>query len=249
MKTALVIPAYNEEEALLNTIPRLYHFLDKSQLRESVVVIIAENGSEDRTREVMHNIQQQYPHIQLLSITGRGRGNALRTAWNSVHDVDVVGYMDADLSTGLEVLPKCLEALYTADVAIGSRLHPQAHIQRSWQREILSRGYNALLRWFFRTSIQDAQCGCKFFRKPVIDQLVPQVENNNWFFDTELLLLAEAHDYRITQLPVQWIERKNGRVRVFMTCIENIRGMWRMKRRMKQLVQEEKRFKKNDCIL
>jgi hypothetical protein len=153
------------------------------------------------------------------------------TAWLA-SDADVVAYMDVDLSTGLAALRDLIEPLLAgrADVAIGSRLVPSAHVTRSFKRECISRGYNLLLRTALHLRVRDAQCGFKAVRAGVARELLPAIRDEGWFFDTELLVLAQRSRLRTVETPVVWIEDRDSRVRIASTAITDLRGVARMMR-------------------
>jgi hypothetical protein len=160
----------------------------------------------------------------------------LKAAWLA-SDADVVSYMDVDLSTNLQSFLPLIAPLATghSDVAIGSRLLKGAVVTRQWKREIISRCYNLLIKILFRNRFSDAQCGFKAVKRSVARQLLPEIENNEWFFDTELLLLAEERGLRVYEVPVDWIEDLDSRVKIVSTATEDIRGLLRIRaRRLRQ---------------
>jgi hypothetical protein len=169
----------------------------------------------------------------------RGRGRALRRAW-SESDAEALAYADVDLSTDLRHLPELLLAVWRGecDVAIGSRLVPGARIRRGWLRGTLSRVYNVLTRLLLRTRIRDLQCGFKVIRGTVARQLLPLVDNDHWFFDTELVILAERAGFRVREFPVRWVEDTDSRVRVWSTVDEDLRGITRLRRELPSKVRQ-----------
>jgi putative flippase GtrA len=170
--------------------------------------------------------------VRSIHLDEKGRGRALRRAWTD-NDAAVVAYMDIDLSTGLDALLPLVAPLVSghSDVAIGSRLAVGAQVARGPRREFISQCYNALLRVTFGNGFRDAQCGFKAIRSGVAQYLLPQVEDNEWFFDTELLLLAERNGLRVHEVPVTWIDDPDSRVRVMHTAANDIRGVARVARR------------------
>ena len=165
-----------------------------------------------------------------MRLEQRGRGRALRAAWTQ-SSADVVCYMDVDLSTNLRALPPMLAALIHSDydLATGSRLMHGAIVTRQWKREIISRTYNTLIRLMFWHRFRDAQCGFKGATRRAVECLVPQVKDQEWFFDTELLLKGERQGYRIFELPVEWIEDLDTRVRIVKTATDDIKGLIRVR--------------------
>jgi len=145
--------------------------------------------------------------------------------------MDIVSYMDVDLSTGLEAFPRLIRAIAVEgyDVAIGSRLAGQSRITRSLKRRVLTRGYNTLIKAMFLTRFGDAQCGFKAVSREAVQRIVPLIEDNNWFFDTELLILAEKIGYRVKDVPVEWVEDTDTRVKIGATVMEDLRGLLRLR--------------------
>jgi putative flippase GtrA len=170
--------------------------------------------------------------VRCLHLAQKGRGRALRTAW-SASDAAVVAYMDVDLSTDLDALLPLVAPLLSghSDVAIGTRLASNAHVVRGPKRELISRGYNLILRTTLRAGFSDAQCGFKAVRADVARELLPLVEDQGWFFDTELLVLAEHNGLRIHEVPVDWVDDPVSRVDIVRTATDDLRGVWRMLRR------------------
>ena len=161
-----------------------------------------------------------------------GRGRALRRAFLR-SEASWLGYMDADLSTHLAALPEALGRLgQGADLVIGSRLLPGARTRRRLHRETLSRVYNALVRALFGSRLSDHQCGFKFLTREACQQLVPRTQDDRWFFDTELLVLAQRAGRRVDEIPVDWIEDLGSTVRIVRTIVDDLRGMRRLRRRL-----------------
>ena len=225
----IVIPVLNEEERLPRGIVILHNFLQQEMLENPWRIVIADNGSTDRTRSVSEMLVQRYPGIGYMYIPQRGRGRALRAAWmESV--ADIVSYMDVDISTSLTHFPRLVRAIERGyDVAIGSRHVKGARVQRSFRREVLSRGYNLMIRGMFLTPFRDAQCGYKVLSRRAARALVPMVKDNHWFFDTELLIIASKWNYRIREVPVEWVEDANSRVNVVKTVWEDVKGLMRLR--------------------
>ncbi len=224
----IVIPVYNEEMAIGPCVDRLRCFLDEN-LSHDWQIIIANNGSTDRTVEVAGQLAAAERRVKLLNLSRKGRGLALRTAW-SQSPADIVSYMDVDLSTNLRYFPLLVEGLCCGyDVAIGSRLMQASMVARRLKREVLSRGFNLLIRLLFRTRFSDAQCGFKALRRDVAQTLLPYIVNNGWFFDAELLILAEKNGFRLFEAPVEWMEDLDSRVHLWSTAIEDIKGLVRMR--------------------
>jgi glycosyltransferase involved in cell wall biosynthesis len=227
----VVIPVYNEEHVLAGTVERLREYL-RAQSGFTWRILTADNASTDGTLEVARQLKDRYPgEVDYLHIPQKGRGRALKAAWLQ-SDRDVVCYMDVDLSTDIGHIPALVGAVGELgyDMAIGSRLARGAIVQRSLKREVISRGYVGLIKLAFLSGFSDAQCGFKAISRSAAHELLPLVENNEWFFDTELLLLAERFGYRIFEIPVRWDEDLDTRVNIRKTVIEDLNGLWRVRR-------------------
>jgi glycosyltransferase involved in cell wall biosynthesis len=224
----IVIPAYNEEKDLPRSVAVLWDFLNE-HLPYQWQIVIADNGSTDKTLAVAQALSQQYPRVAYVHLDQKGRGRALRRAWLGSR-ADAVSYMDVDLSTKLDAFPNLIKALDEGyGVAIGSRLMRGSKVRRSLKREITSRGYNLLIKIMFWPSFSDAQCGFKAVRRDVVQDIVPLTRDNAWFFDTELLLLAQRRGYRIKEVPVEWVEDAGSTVKIAKTAWEDIKGLLRLR--------------------
>ena len=228
----IVVPVYNEEAGLERSIRRLHAYL-MGQFPLSWVVTIADNASTDGTWRVAQRLAAHLPGVRALHLDEKGRGRALRAAW-SRSTSPVVAYMDVDLSTDLDALLPLVAPLVSghSDVAIGTRLAPEARVVRGPKRELISRTYNLLLKAALHSGFSDAQCGFKAVRTDVARTLLPLVEDESWFFDTELLVLAERNGFRIHEVPVDWVDDPDSRVDVVGTAKDDLRGVWRMLRRI-----------------
>lgn len=224
----IVVPVYNEEQILATSVARLVEHLNET-FPFVWRIVIADNASTDATGAIADELAAADPRIRHLHLDEKGRGRALRAAW-SASDADVVAYTDVDLSSGLTGLLPLVAPLVTghSDVAVGSRLSSASVVARGPKRELISRCYNVLLRLVFAVRFRDAQCGFKAVRTDVAHLLLPAIEDEAWFFDTELLLIAEYNGLRVHEVPVDWIDDPDSRVDVTSTAIEDLRGVRRM---------------------
>jgi len=224
----VVVPVYNEERSLEPGIRRLRAYLTGG-FPFSWRITIVDNASTDGTWTHAERLARELPRVRASHLDRKGRGFALRCAW-SVSDADVVAYMDVDLSTDLGALLPLVAPLVSghSDLAIGSRLAPGSHVARHPKRELVSRGYNLILRAVLASRVRDAQCGFKAVRSGVARRLLPAVYDNGWFFDTELLLLAERNGLRIHEVPVDWVDDVDSRVHVVSTALGDLKGTARM---------------------
>lgn len=224
----LVLPVYNEGATLDVSVRQLHGFL-ADNLPFSWQIVIADNASTDRTLEIAQRLAGELDHVTTMHLPERGRGRALRAAWNA-SDALVLGYMDVDLSTDLKALLPLLAPLLSghSDLAIGTRLGRGARVTRSPKRELISRAYNAILKLALGARFSDAQCGFKAIRADVARELLPRVRDEEWFFDTELLVLAQREGLRIHEVPVDWVEDPDSRVAIVSTAAADLRGVARL---------------------
>jgi putative flippase GtrA len=226
----VVVPVHDEEADLEPCLRRLHRHLS-TELPYPFRITVAENASTDGTVQVARRVAAELPGIEVLVLPEPGRGRALRTAWLQ-SPAPVLVYMDVDLSTDLAALLPLVAPLLSghSDLAIGTRLAPSARVVRGTKREVISRGYNLLLRGTLATRLSDAQCGFKAIRADVAARLLPLVEDTGWFFDTELLVLAERSGLRIHEVPVDWIDDPDSRVDIVSTAKGDLAGIVRMLR-------------------
>jgi len=223
----VVIPVHNEQAALAVSVERVHRHL--SRLPFSFRITIADNASVDGTAFVAHRLSLEYDEVRAVYLPEKGRGRALKHVW-SASGADVLVYMDVDLSTDLNALLPLVAPLLSghSDLAIGSRLTRGSRTLRGPKRELISRCYNLLLRGTLRAGFSDAQCGFKAIRADVARELLPLVRDPEWFFDTELLVLAERAGLRIHEVPVDWVDDPDSRVDIVRTARDDLRGIGRL---------------------
>jgi len=226
----VVVPVHNECADLERSVRRLHAYLT-AQLPVSFRVTIADNASDDGTWAIAVRLRDSLPGVAAVRLEEKGRGRALRQVWLA-SDAEVLAYMDVDLSTDLAaLLPLVAPPLSGhSDLAIGTRLDRSARVVRGPKREIISRAYNLLLRTTLATRFSDAQCGFKAIRADVARDLLPLVEDSGWFFDTELLVLAERAGLRIHEVPVDWVDDPDSRVDIVATALADLKGIVRVSR-------------------
>ncbi len=226
----IVIPVYNEAHVLAGSVEKLRSFLQETNFPYTWRVVVADNASTDATLEVAQELSRQHDDVSVVHLPQKGRGRALKKAWLE-SDAAAMCYMDVDLSTDLAALLPLANAVLKDgyDIATGSRMTRGSQITRSLRRETTSRGFIALIKLFFFSKLSDTQCGFKAVTRQAAHELLPLVENDEWFFDTELLLLAEKGGYRVKDVPVHWIEDTDSRVNVRKTVMEDLQGLARMR--------------------
>ncbi len=226
----VVIPVYNEQADLEPCVRRLHGYL-ATAFPYPFAITIADNASTDDTPAVAARLAAEYPEVDVVRLDRKGRGRALAAVW-SVSPAPVLAYMDVDLSTDLAALLPLVAPLISghSDVAIGTRLSRGSRVVRGLKREVISRGYNLILRGALHARFTDAQCGFKAIRRDVAVRLLPLVQDTGWFFDTELLVLAQRAGLRIHEVPVDWVDDPDSRVDLVATAIDDLKGVWRLGR-------------------
>ncbi|MFJ3649446.1 glycosyltransferase [Streptomyces murinus] len=226
----VVIPVYNEEQDLQPCVRRLHEHLTRT-FPYAFRITIADNASTDRTPLLAARLAAELPGVGVVRLEQKGRGRALRTVW-SASQAPVLAYMDVDLSTDLNALLPLVAPLISghSDLAIGSRLARSSRVVRGPRRELISRAYNLILRGSLQARFSDAQCGFKAIRGDVARVLLPLVEDTGWFFDTEMLVLAERAGLRIHEVPVDWVDDPDSTVHIVRTATDDLKGVWRIGR-------------------
>ena len=224
----IVVPVYNEEADLESSVRRLRAYLD-DRFPFASAITIADNASTDATWAIARRLADSMPSVRALHLDQKGRGRALRQAWLA-SEAPIVAYTDVDLSTDLDALLPLVAPLLSghSQVSIGSRLARGARVTRGPKREFISRSYNLILRSVLRVGFRDAQCGFKAMRADVARLLLPEVRDQAWFFDTELLVLAERAGLRVHEVPADWVDDPDSRVAIGSTALADLRGVWRL---------------------
>lgn len=232
----ITIPVLNEESTLQQQVRSLHTFVSEHfPNREQWQIVIADNGSSDRTPELGQALEQEYSNVRFLRVPDRGVGLALKTSW-SQSQADMVGYMDLDLATDLKHFLDVYQAIAEEnyDIVYGTRLHPEAKvIGRPLKREISSRVFNWLLRVYLGVRFSDGMCGFKWLKREHYEALYAGgAQNNGWFFSTELLTVAEWLDLRIKELPVIWTDDiSSSRVEILPLAKRYLQAMRELRRR------------------
>jgi glycosyltransferase involved in cell wall biosynthesis len=221
---SIIIPIYNGEAHVQNALSQLKEKMDGRNYE----LIIAEDGSTDKTLEILNRLAPEFPQMRILSSKNRlGRGKSLSEAILASKG-EIALYMDVDAATDLSEVSKALDAVASADIVTGSRLLPGSNVSRSFTREFFSRGYNLLIRLLFNSKLHDHQCGFKAVRRESVLPLLPLVKDTYWFWDTELLVLAQRKGLRVKEIPVEWKEGSDSTVRVFHDTMYMFKQMLRL---------------------
>lgn len=225
----VVIPVYNEEKELEESVRTLSTYLSEHLTDFDWTITVADNASTDGTLKIAKKLTRLIKHVAVSHLPEKGRGRAVKQVWTQSH-ADICAYMDVDLSTDLKHFPPLIRSLLRGyDVAIGTRNALGSRVfKRGLLRTITSKGYIILIKLFFFVHFSDAQCGFKAVSRRIVEEVIPRAIDNEWFFDTELLLLSEKMGYRIYEEPVTWIDNPGSTVRVMKTAQGDLDGLWRM---------------------
>ena len=228
----IVVPVLNEEKILQSSIETLDEYMMEN-LPYRYQITIADNGSQDNTLKIAKNLAQNHQSVRVVRLAERGRGRALKQVWQS-SQADILTYMDVDLSTSLDDFPPMIQPLVAgeAGVAIGSRLMKKSKTSRGFKREFISRCYNKIIKLTSQTKFSDAQCGFKAIRRDVAKRFLPKIKDNEWFFDTELLIKTERAGVPIHEQPVTWIEDTDSRVKIVKTAVDDLKGLHRVNKEL-----------------
>ena len=232
-RVCITIPVYNEEKDLEKSITKLICFLNNN-FHYHYFIVIADNASTDNTEKIGKELSKKYKQVKYNYISKKGRGLALRDTWTK-YDADIYSGMDVDLSTNLNYFPRLIDSIAKQhfDVATGSRLLKDSKVKRGIKREILSRGYNLILKLVFNQKFKDSQCGFKAVSKKIVEDIIPKIKNNEWFFDTELLIKSEKSGYTIAEFPVEWIDDPDSRVDILDTIKQYLGNILRLRKELK----------------
>jgi len=226
----ILLPVYNEEHVLEKSVTTLRQFLQENVTDFQWMITVGDNASTDGTMAVAQDLEKRFEDVRVFHLDQKGRGRMVKYAWQK-SEADVLTYMDIDLSTDLNAFPPLVRAILDGyDVAIGSRQYKGADVKRGFKREAISRGYIWMLKILLRFPYTDAQCGFKAVSRKLVNELFPRIEDNEWFFDTELLYLAHRNGFPVKELPVRWIEDTDSRVKIMRTAWLDIKGIFRMRR-------------------
>jgi glycosyltransferase involved in cell wall biosynthesis len=225
----IVIPVYNEAQELEQSVRTLREYLLANLTDFTWHITIADNASKDKTLAIAKHLSKKFSEVSTVHLPQKGRGRAVKYAWTSDR-ADIETYMDVDLSTGLKHVPPLVRSLSRGyDIAIGTRNADGSRVYgRSTLRSMTSKIYILLIKLFFWVHFSDAQCGFKAVTRRVVADIIPHIKDNEWFFDTELLVVAEKLGYRIYEEPVTWIDNPGSTVRVMKTAQGDLAGLWRL---------------------
>ena len=236
MTINIILPTYNEEKIIGQRLDQLFKFCKKNLGRCQWLIVVADNGSFDKTLEIIQEKKKMYSNLEYIHLKSPGKGAAIKAAWQK-HTADINIFMDADLSTDLNFIPLLIKGITQKNyqMVIGSRYQKQSQLKRSFIRSLFSHAYNLTLKLFFHVKITDASCGFKAVSRSVVEKIVPKTKNNGLFFDTELLILAHYYKLLIKEIPVNWREEKTRKTKIkimrtsFTYLKEVIKLKWRLR--------------------
>jgi len=232
LKVNFVVPVYNEEKVLEASVRKLAGYFRNNLSGYEWKIIIADNASTDFTLQIARRLEKIEPGVKAFHIDRKGRGFALVDAWKAF-PADIYAYCDVDLATGIGHTRELIGAVASGfDVATGCRYHPKSKARRSLFRLAISKAYNRLARAMLETDIADLQCGFKAISQKVLDEIVPLTRDREWFFDSELLVIAEKKRLGIKEIPVEWREGRKSKVRIFKTSRDYIRSLRSLRKRL-----------------
>ncbi len=231
MKIFITIPAYNEEYILKKNILKLREFC-LNILGKNFLICIADNDSSDTTPQIGKNLSK-FGNIIYKRVEKRGKGNAIKSAWITNPDFDIYIFMDADLSTDIKAIPDLIKAIKNNyDIAIGSRYHKDSKTKRSPLRKLISFSYRLLAKIILKTKIKDLPCGFKAINRKTLFEIIPLIKNDEWFFDSELVLIAEKNNFKIKEIPIFWEEknRRKTKIKLRKVIINYLKEMIRIRK-------------------
>ncbi len=242
MKILIVLPAYNEELVVVKSTRQVLEFCQQDLSADEHLIVIANNKSNDRTRELGEDLARRFEQIEYLYLDKKGKGLAWRSAFQK-YSADIYIVMDIDLAVDLRATKLLIEGIKKGnDLVIGSRYLKDSQVQRSRCRDFISKVYRFIVRKYLATSITDFQCGFKAINNKIKQEILPKTKDDGFFLDTELLMLAEKQGYKIKEVPVNWSAYRNlqrkSTVNIFETTIDYLKKVWELKKRLKKLQQK-----------
>lgn len=246
MKFLIVIPAHNEEKIIEKNVILLHDFLQNNFPNDDWKIIVADNSSTDKTKTIVQDLAQKLKKVSYLYIAQRGKGIAIRLAWLG-EGADIYIFMDADLATDLRALPSLVNAVSQEgyDLACGSRFQYGSLVKRTAFRKFISLGYRTILRLVFGLKTKDAPCGFKAINQRLKEEVLPLISSNEWFFDSELVILSEVLGYKVKEIPVIWEDKqeegRKSRVKIIPLILEYLKKVLELKKRIKKMLKEIKK--------
>ncbi len=229
----IVLPVYNEENKLRKNTLKVLDFCKKN-LKQKFIIVIADNNSTDNTRKIAEELSKEHKEIEYLYIDIKGKGAACKLAWTK-YKSKVNLYMDVDLATDLRALPRLIDEIFKGyDIVVGSRYLKGSNVRRTFLRIILSKGYLFIVHHYMHTKISDFQCGFKAVNEKVVDKLLPVVKDNQFFFDTEILIKAERKGFKIKEIPIKWREGTETKTKLIGDSLLFLKQLRRLKKELKR---------------
>jgi glycosyltransferase involved in cell wall biosynthesis len=232
-KITITIPVYNEEKSIYDQILKVIDYINHENL--NIRITIVNNGSTDSTAEILETLKSK-TMVTVINLSKKGVGLALRESWNNAGAGEIIGYMDLDLSTDISNLNKIVEIISNFDILTASRLESHSKVyNRKFTREVVSRTFNVLIKLIFKSNLNDHMCGFKFLKSDVYLRLKDEYEySDNWFFLTELLIIAQKHKMSVNSLAVVWNDDPDSKVKVIPLTLSYIKSISRLRKYVKK---------------
>ncbi len=233
----ITVPVWNEEACLALSLERLVEVCSRLFFDHDWMIEVVDNGSTDRTAEIVRIWEQRDSHVKLRMIHERGKGGAIIASWLAHQmDKDIFVFVDADLAPDVERLRDLVAPLLRAEADVVCGVRGSLTLQRTWWRSFLSRVYRYWQRLVLCLPFSDVQCGFKAVSLRVVQDILPLLKEKKWLFDSELLAFVVSRGWLISALPIAWIERRfssrRSALHVFSDGWEFVFGVWRIRRRV-----------------
>jgi glycosyltransferase involved in cell wall biosynthesis len=234
MRIEIAIPVLNEEKNLEKQIKLLQFYIKKNlNLYREIGIVIADNGSTDGTHVIARRISQASPVVRIVTTEKPGVGAALKLAWSS-STADIVGYMDLDLATDLKHLKEAISSIEGdwVELVVGTRLSKRSIVKnRKFIRTLTSKCLNRIVRQVFKIETTDVMCGFKFLKKTKLTDLLHfGAKSDGWFFAAELLIVAKKLNFKVKEIPVEWSDDQESKVKIFKLSLDYLRCIRQLKR-------------------
>lgn len=227
---SIIIPAYNEEKRLPDTLKSIAEYL--KTIDKEIEVIVVDDGSSDNTTQVAEEMKSAIKNLKVINyIENRGKGYAVKTGMLAAKG-DYTLFMDADNATPIEEVEKLWPFASGFDVVIGSRHLKTSNvvIKQPWYRILISRLGNFVIQALLLKGVKDTQCGFKLFNKKAAKEIYSRQKIDRWGFDMEILAIAQKTlGYKIKEVPVSWYNSPDSRLRPIRDGFRTLRELFKIK--------------------
>jgi glycosyltransferase involved in cell wall biosynthesis len=230
---SIVIPAYNEEGRITPTLEAYGNFFLEKKMVEGLEseIIVVVNNSTDNTLNIVHEFSQKYLNIKYINLIPGGKGFATIMGFKEAlqNNSDLIGFVDADMSTKPEAFYELYENISDSHGVIASRWKRNSKVERSFGKLVRSKGFNILVRSLFLFPYKDTQCGAKLFRREIIEKIVNHIEIPEWAFDVNILYLCKKYGYKIKEIPTTWEDKFESKIDSINVPIRMAGGVIRLR--------------------